>query len=109
ETIRLKDLFNVTVEKVGKEIEGRFAGMEVKPEYEKIQWVTEDHLPMVIIKPDLLFKEGKYNEESLKEIGGFVERNIEIVKEGEVVQMERFGFVKIERLGDRPLGIYVHR
>jgi len=109
EIIRLKDLFNVTVEKVGKEIEGRFAGMEVRPEYEKIQWVTEDYLPMIIIKPDLLFKGGKYNEESLKEIGGFVERNIEIVKEGEVVQMERFGFVKIERLGEKPLGIYVHR
>lgn len=109
QSIRLKDLFNVKVKEIGKVIRARFEGVELKPGYEKIQWVTEEHLPMVILKPDLLLKDGKYNEDSLKEIRGLVENNIKMVKEGEVVQMERFGFVKIERLGEKPLGIFVHR
>jgi glutamyl-tRNA synthetase len=108
--IRLKDLYNIQITKINNEISSRFIGTQLMSGLDKIQWVTEEHIDALILKPDLLFKNGKYNENSLEKIKGYVEKAIEIVNIGETVQFERFGFVKIERKGkDRIVGIFIHK
>ncbi|MCD6237203.1 MAG: glutamate--tRNA ligase [Thermoplasmata archaeon] len=106
--IRLKDLYNVQIEEKDDVIISKFAGKELKPEYDKIQWVAEEGLDMLIYKPDLLFKNGEFNKDSLKEIRGLVEKSIESINEGEIVQFERFGFVKIENK-EKLVGIFIHK
>ena len=109
QTFRLKDLYNVKVlEKKGNEIFGEFAGEKLIAGVEKIQWVGLDYIEMEIMVPSLPFKNGEFDENSLKIIKGYAEKNIEEVKHGEVVQFERFGFVRIEK-GKDIIGILAHR
>lgn len=78
--VRLKDLCNV---KLGERSE--FTGFEVKPT-PKIQWVSEKHLQVKVITPEI-------------EIKGYGETGIAKEKPGSILQFERFGFVKIEKSG----------
>ncbi|MEM7819333.1 MAG: glutamate--tRNA ligase [Candidatus Aenigmatarchaeota archaeon] len=77
--IRLKDLCNI---KLGEKSE--FTDTELRP-LPKIQWVPEKHIHVKVIMPD-------------KEIKGIAETNLLKAKVGNVVQFERFGFVKIEKI-----------
>ncbi len=109
QTFRLKDLYNVRVlEKKDDEITGEFAGEKLIEGIEKIQWVGLDYIEMNVMIPSLPFKNGEFDENSLKIVRGYAEKNIEEVKHGEVVQFERFGFVRIEK-GKDIVGILAHR
>ncbi|HEC88925.1 MAG TPA: glutamate--tRNA ligase [Thermoplasmata archaeon] len=107
---RLKDLYNVEViEKEKKEIIGNFSGEKMIEGIEKIQWVTHEYyLKMNVIVPHLLYKNGEFNEESIEIVKGYAEKNVEEVKNNEIVQFERFGFVKIEKNGEIR-GILTHK
>ena len=94
ETFRLKDLFNVT--RRGDILE--FAGNDLailKKGAKILHWLLEG-LPMTVIKPNGEKYEGiveKYIEESL----------------GNVVQLERFGYCRVEKGKDgRIIGFYTH-
>ena len=106
---RLKDLYNVKVLKKNENIEGEFAGDKLIKNLEKIQWVTEEYFELSIFIPGPLFIGEKYNPDSLKVIKGFVEKALENVKDGEIIQFERFGFVRIERKGEEIIGILAHK
>ncbi len=106
---RLKDLYNVKVLKKNENIEGEFAGDKLIKNLEKIQWVTEEYFELSIFIPGPLFIGEKYNPDSLKVVKGFVEKALENVKDGEIVQFERFGFVRIERKGEKIIGIFAHK
>ena len=106
---RLKDLYNVKVLKKNENIEGEFAGDKLIKNLEKIQWVTEEYFELSIFIPGPLFIGEKYNPDSLKVVKGFVEKALENVKDGEIVQFERFGFVRIERRGEKIIGIFAHK
>ncbi|MCD6574029.1 MAG: glutamate--tRNA ligase, partial [Thermoplasmata archaeon] len=95
---RLKDLYNVVVKEKGSIIKGEFAGEKLLP-IPKIQWVSDEKYEMNVIVPMLPFKNGEFDRNSLKIVKGFVEKNIEEIKHGEIVQFERFGFVRIEKNG----------
>ncbi len=105
---RLKDLCNVKIRKMGKEIIGEFAGEELIEGIDKIQWVGEEHIEMEVMIPSLPFKNGEFDENSLEIVKGYAEKNVEEIKHGEIVQFERFGFVRIERDGEIK-GIMAHR
>ncbi len=105
---RLKDLYNVKVKEKNEEIYGEFVGEELIDGVEKIQWVGKDYIKMKVMIPSLLYKNGEFDEESLKIVKGYAEKNVEEVKHGEIVQFERFGFVRIER-NDEIIGIFAHR
>lgn len=109
DTFRLKDLYNVRILKKDGKIVGEFAGEKLVKDLEKIQWVTEDSLELTVLVPGQLFIEERYNPESLKEVKGLVERSLQDVEDGEIVQFERFGFVRIEREGGRIHGIFAHK
>ena len=65
----------------------------------KIQWVNaHDNLKCEVLVPrDLLDESGDYNEKSLEHVSGYCERYCENIKEGEIVQFERFGFCRLDR------------
>ncbi|HEC76371.1 MAG TPA: glutamate--tRNA ligase [Thermoplasmatales archaeon] len=106
---RLKDLYNVEViEKGMNEIKGKFSGEKMIEGIEKIQWVSHEYLKMDVIVPHLLYKNGEFNEKSIEIVKGYAEKNVEEVENNEIVQFERFGFVKIEK-DDEIKGILTHK
>ncbi|MBC7128271.1 MAG: glutamate--tRNA ligase [Thermoplasmatales archaeon] len=106
--IRLKDLYNVKIEKKNSYLYGKFAGENIIEGVEKIQWVGEDKIELKVIVPLLPFKNDEFDENSLKIINGYAEKNVEKIEDGEIVQFERFGFVRIERR-DGITGIFSHK
>ncbi len=109
EIFRLKDLYNVEViEKKEKEIICKFAGEKLIPNTEKIQWVSINYIEMDVMIPSLPFKNGKFDENSLKIVKGYAEENVKEAKNGEIVQFERFGFVRIEK-NEKIMGILTHK
>jgi hypothetical protein len=59
--------------------------------------------------PDLLIKNGQFNENSLTKVKGFAEPSILNINSGEIVQFERFGFVRIEKDHDQIHAFFTHR
>ncbi len=89
--VRLKDLFNV---KLGKK--SKYAGKDLEP-IPKIQWVPEKYVVVSVLTQDGYIK-------------GFAERNVLKEKEGKIVQFERFGFVKLEKIKKSSVNvIFSHR
>jgi len=108
EIFRLKDLYNVRVIDISQNVlHGEFSGNELVPGTEKIQWVSDEYVPLTVLVPSLLYINGKFNEKSLTTVEGYAEKNIEEVPHGQVVQFERFGFVRMER-DDSMVGIFAH-
>ena len=93
EEIRLKELYNVFIDKIeDKTAYATFSSMELKGKGKKIQWVTEDHLKTRVIRSHGLLKDNELIP--LEIIDGLLEREGEKIKEGEIVQFERFGFCR---------------
>lgn len=81
--IRLLHLFNIHLDK--KNHEANFTSIENK-NIQKINWVSA-HVPTKILTP-----EGKF-------IQGIAESSIKTLKKTEIIQFERFGFVKLDKKG----------
>lgn len=103
ETFRLKDLYNVKVAKVGDEVAGAYAGEEMVVG-KKFQWVcAQDAIKCEVLVPgDLLIGE-KYNENSLTVDSGLCEGACRGLEVGEIVQFERYGFVRLDKKEDGKL------
>jgi glutamyl-tRNA synthetase len=100
EKIRLKGLYNIEIKKITKKgIWGDCLGEKLLPELKKIQWVPEDYTKLEALEPKEIFINNKYNEDSLKILIGYAEKEIEKIATNEVVQFERFGFCRIEKDG----------
>ncbi|NOX71570.1 MAG: glutamate--tRNA ligase [Candidatus Micrarchaeota archaeon] len=77
--VRLKGAFNVTLER-----NAEIAGDEIVREMPKIQWVSEPHIDVKV-----LMKDGS----ALSGIGEIAMENLTI---GEIIQMERVGFGRVD-------------
>jgi len=95
ETIRLMNLFNVRIERI--EPEGITAEYlkEKRLDVKKIHWV-QDYLEAEVVKP----------EDTIK---GFCETECKNLKEGDVIQFERFGFVRLDRKDGKLVFYFGHR
>ena len=62
-----------------------------------------------MIVPDVLMKNGRFNEKSLTKVEGFAEPAVSQINSGEIVQFERFGFVRIEKEHDQIYAFFTHR
>lgn len=92
--IRLKDFFNF--ELVSKEpLKAEFEGYELK-DGPKIQWVSKDPLETEVLKPDGTIEEG-YSEPEVSNLDS-----------GDVVQFERYGFVRIDDTDSVIKAVYTH-
>ena len=88
--IRLKDLTNI---KLGQKSAYTSADNKAVP---KIQWVPAKHTTVRVVMPDKIIK-------------GYGEMNIKKAKIGEVVQFERFGFVRVEKItGPQAVVVFSH-
>jgi len=101
EKFRLKDLFDVEIVENGEVLEGKFAGNEKVSK--KIQWVGEDKLICDILVPGDLLKDGKFNPDSLKTVRGYCEASCGKLGIGDIIQFERFGFVRLDGKTDDKL------
>lgn len=88
EIFRLKDLYNVKITKKTKsEANAEYAGKEMIEGTKKIQWATEENVPVDVLVAGL---------ENLDTVKGVAESSAINIKIGEVVQLERFGFARLD-------------
>jgi glutamyl-tRNA synthetase len=106
---RLKGLYNVKITKIGSIIHGNYSGEKLIPKTAKIQWVTDDYITLNVLVPGLIFKGETFNLESLQEIQGYAEKAIIDLPNGEIVQFERVGFVRLEKQKIGLVGFFAHK
>ena len=100
DAFRLMDLYNVRLTAAGARPRGEYAGDDLLPNTRKFQWVTDAHEEVEVTVPGELFLEGgKYNEDSLKLVGGFAEAAVSSLAIGDIVQFPRFGFCRLDAPG----------
>jgi len=87
--IRLKGLFNI---KLVSNM-GVYTGDEIVSDMPKIQWVSEPNITVEVVKP-----EGKTR--------GIGEPAMKKLKPGEVIQMERVGFARVDSKNSKRLTVY---
>jgi glutamyl-tRNA synthetase len=107
---RLKDLYNVEIKDTVNGLQGSYAGTDLLQESLKIQWTTTDHIDVTVYIPDLLYtKDDVYNADSLRKVSGYAEMALKEIANGEIVQFERFGFVRIEHTSKGTIANFSHR
>jgi len=100
DTFRLKDLFTVEVEKIylnTKEsyLEVKFFTTKMDKNIKKIQWIPKnDFVNASVLKPNGII------------MRGYAESNVKNLKIGDIIQFERYGFVKIQRISDKEIYSY---
>jgi len=92
--IRLMNLFNIEIGKIGKGIEATYL-KEKRLDVHKIHWV-QDHLNAEVIMPE-------------KTVKGFCEPSCGDLRVDEVIQFERFGFVRLDRKNKGLVFYFGHR
>ncbi|MCK5408948.1 MAG: hypothetical protein KAJ30_01675, partial [Candidatus Heimdallarchaeota archaeon] len=107
--LRLKDLFNIKIiEKTSQnEYLAEFHGHELLSDAPRIQWVSE-YIPVEIIKPEMLYLNNRIDKNSLKKIQGYGEINLNKLEVGEIIQLERFGYVKVNHINEKIKMNYIH-
>ena len=106
---RLKDLYNVKIKEKNEIIYGEYVGKELIADSAKIQWTTDNFIKMNIFIPQPLYKNGEYNPNSLSKLEGFAEGAVSKLKSDEIIQFERFGFVRIEKQNNKIIGFFAHK
>ena len=102
QTFRLKHLYNVRLtQKNTEQLRGIYAGDQITPSASKIQWVTDDAVPVQMIIPSPLFIGDKLNPNSLHVKEGMGETALRHLTPGTIIQFERIGFGCIESVQDR--------
>ncbi len=100
--VRLMELFNVEIEKKDNNLSGRFVSEAYQDARDAkarlIQWIaTNESVPCNIVMPDASI------------ISGFAESACKNLEPDEVVQFERFGFVRIDMVAPELKGYYTHK
>jgi len=109
EIFRLKDLFNVKVKQKNDVITGEYVGDNLIPDSAKIQWTTNNFIKIKVFIPHQLFINEEYNKDSLEIVEGYAEEAVSQLKTDEIVQFERFGFVRIENIDNKITGFFAHK
>ncbi|MEM2908095.1 MAG: glutamate--tRNA ligase [Candidatus Hadarchaeales archaeon] len=93
---RLKDLMNVELKSKGPPLEGDFRGLELM-DVPKLQWVSAGGVEVEVLMPDASL------------VRGLAEPSVAGLEVGEVVQFERFGFVRVDAVQPKISVVYGHR
>jgi glutamyl-tRNA synthetase len=109
DVFRLKDLYNVEIKDKNDVVIAKYKNNRLIPDSVKIQWTTDDYIEMDVFIPKNLYKDGKFNPDSLEKVHGFAEDAVATIKNGEIIQFERFGFVKIENIKSHIVGFFAHK
>ena len=105
ETFRLKDLYNLVVKEKGAGFVRASHDADEGLAAKKIQWVPfETAVPCKVKLPgDLLDENGNFRENSMGEDSGFCEPSCRELKQGAIVQFERYGYARLDKLEERGL------
>ncbi len=97
--VRLKELYTVEIKGVeNREIRAKFVSEKMEGGEKIIQWVTSDNVDVkVLMVGNILNPDGSFNEDSLKTVEGVAESGVNSLKEGEIIQFERFGFCILDK------------
>jgi glutamyl-tRNA synthetase len=99
--LRLIEAYNLQITAVDQDtIYAKYVGEERIEDVPKLQWVAEgSEIPLKakIIGP--LLKNGEFNPESLKVVGGLAEEAVKQLKLGDTAQFVRFGFCRMDSPG----------
>jgi glutamyl-tRNA synthetase len=106
---RLKDLYNVKVVKKNSVVYGEYVGENLIADSLKIQWTTDSFVKMDVFVPHQLFNEEIYNIDSLETVKGYAEESVKNISDGEIVQFERFGFVRLGKKDNELIGYRAHK
>ena len=109
DVFRLKDLYNVKILEKNKKISAKFAGKDLISDSLKVQWTSDEYKKMEVFLAGPLYVNNKFNEKSMIKLEGFAEIEINDIKSGEIVQFERFGFVRIEKTDNKIVGYFTHK
>lgn len=105
--LRLIELYNVKITKIGSEIEAEYSGNDFKAELPKIQWIPQKTATRInILIPKTLFVNEKFNENSLETLQAFTEKYYLELNEGAEIQFVRFGYC---RKDSAIQAIYTHK
>lgn len=99
--IRLIEAYNVEVEEVRQgEIIAIYSGEERLEKVPRLQWVSESsNIPLKVVVPGPLLLDGEFNWESLGTVEGRIEESAAQMHPGEIFQLVRFGFCRLDSRG----------
>lgn len=97
--IRLKDLYDINILKRDNTNVWAEYCRQRTPGIPKIQWVTENSIPTILKYPDVLLLENNTpNPNSLIAKRGLAELNLRNAQIGDIIQLERIGFGRIDKI-----------
>ena len=105
--IRLLELYNIRIKKIGPEMEGEITDTNYKPDIPKIQWVSRKNpVNIEVLKSDVLFINDQFNENSLEVKQAITEQHYLELNVGAEIQFVRFGYCRKDSANQ---AIYTHK
>ncbi|MGI0075490.1 MAG: glutamate--tRNA ligase, partial [Nitrosotalea sp.] len=105
--IRLLELYNIKITKIGSEIEGEITGTGYKPDIPKIQWISRNNpVNIEVLISDVLFINDQFNENSLQIKQAITEQYYLELNVGAEIQFVRFGYCRKDSANQ---AIYTHK
>ena len=105
--VRLLELYNIKVTKLGSIIEAEVIGANFKSEIPKIQWVPrKNSINIEVLVPKTLFTREKFNENSLEIKQALTEPHYLELNVGTEIQFVRYGYCRKDSANQV---IYTHR
>jgi len=100
EFLRLMEAFNIIILKKSNEIFAEYHSQALeearKRKAKLIHWLSGESLPVKVITQEKIFK-------------GLGEENLKNLKEGDIIQFERFGFVRIDKINKEIVAYFTHK
>ena len=94
---RLMEAYNVKLTKLNEIAHGIYDGPDIIKGMNKIQWVTDDHVPFTVRNIGPLFINDSFNDESLIDVEGFAENACKSLSPNQLFQFIRVGFCKTDQ------------
>lgn len=105
--IRLLELYNIRITKVGVDIEAEMTDNNFKPQIPKIQWIPRQNVVKIeVLIPKILFVNEQFNENSLEIKQAFTEPHYLELNVGTEIQFVRYGYCRKDSANQV---IYTHR
>ncbi|MEM3875838.1 MAG: glutamate--tRNA ligase, partial [Candidatus Micrarchaeaceae archaeon] len=99
--ILLKDLFKIKITKLDNNIKAAIVE-GAKDQVRVIHWVNEGNYENALIKKiEPILKNNEINPTSMRDIKGYVEKYVDELDEGNIVNFERMGFFKLDNKKER--------
>ncbi len=105
--VRLLELYNIRITKIGPEMEGEVTDTNYKPDIPKMQWVSRKNpVNIEVLISDVLFINDQFNENSLEVKQAITEQYYLELNVGTEIQFVRFGYCRKDSANQ---AIYTHK